>query len=55
MLVDVITDKPVELLVGREAQDAGGVVSRPSGAQVICRNRAVNNAEGARRGAPVAI
>jgi len=55
VLVDMSTGKAVGLLPGRKAATLEAWLRAHPGAQVICRDRAGNYAEGARAGAPGAV
>jgi transposase len=52
VLVDIATGKAIDLLPDREAGSLESWLKAHPGAQVICRDRAGNYAEGARDGAP---
>ena len=52
VLVDIATGKAIDLLPDREAGTLSDWLKAHPGAQMICRDRAGNYAEGARHGAP---
>ena len=55
ILVDIEKQRPIELLLGREAETLSGWLEQHPGIKVITRDRASSYAEGATQGAPKAI
>lgn len=55
ILIDMHSHRPVDVLGTRECEALAGWLRAHPGARVICRDRAIAYAEGARRGAPEAI
>ena len=55
ILVDIEKQRPIELLLGREAETLSGWLEQHPGIEVITRDRASSYAEGATKGAPQAI
>ena len=55
ILVDIEKRRPIELLLGREADTLSDWLKKHPGVEIITRDRASSYAEGATKGAPKAM